>query len=553
MNLGGGIRQLPSRRRGANPNTLIGGVVNTGLNSIGCPRLNPTQEIDDVTDLTVDRRRREQLLSLAQEKEAELPELIITDTLITLFGPEELKRVAVVQVDKPEASGVNSVNDPRMGPTDENTLCATCHKDVHECPGHLGYIRLNVPIYHPFFLRTILRVLNSVCTCCSCPYLTRKELQERDVLEYTGVERLKLIEDLSKNIQCRRPEQEGVSKCNMKPIFIPSKSKEMGKVMYTYDKKNKTQLHEMSIDHVEKILRGISDEDAQTLMFENEVRPEFMIMRNFPVIPPNTRPIIYRDGVTWPDDLTNMYIDILKHNKAIPLQTLEAEREKKIRAMVFAIQHFIDNTDGKYSQGGRKDMLSIKQRIGSKKGVIRGFIMGKRVNYSGRTPISPDPSLRFGQIRIPAVWAYLLTVPVVIRSYNIKAFQDIIDISLSKGLPIPISYYTPGSGKLKGRKLQVTSELFKAQRLRDGDKIDRWLQDGDYIVGNRNPTLHKQGFMGFEVVLGAPLTIGLHISYTTPMNADFKINTPLKSTGGRPQGYENTLRGKRWKSHRVVK
>ncbi|QIN54377.1 DNA-directed RNA polymerase RPB1 [Cedratvirus kamchatka] len=503
----GALRRLPVRRSGANVVTQTAKV----LTPEACP---PPSE-------------KPMVYPPFQGRE-DIPEVMITDTLITLFGYDELVKNSVAEVNIAAPQGLHSVNDPRLGVNDETKVCATCHFGRNECPGHLGYIKLSTPVYHPYFIRIIIRVFNCICTCCSCLYIPIEELRERGILEFTGINRLKAIEKASTGLRCRTHGDEQTA-CNQRPEFLIKESKEKERILYTIKKKKargqakegKGAVREISITEADKILRAITPETAQALMFENGVRPENMILRAFPVIPPNSRPVIYKDSTIWYDDLTKMYMDIINHNLALQSTNSETERKKQIHSLNFSIKHFIDNTDGKYSHTGRKDMQSIHQRIIGKKGVLKGFLMGKRVNYSARTPISPDPTLKFGQLRIPRIWASTLTVKVTIRSYNLKHFQDIIDKSLQYGLPVPISYLEPGYGKKKGQKVKADENLFRKVRLYDGDVIHRWLQNGDFVIGNRNPTLHKQGFMGFEVVLGDPLTVGLHLSYTTPMNADF--------------------------------
>lgn len=504
----GALRRLPVRRTGAN---VVPQTAKVLTQETACPLSEKPMTYPPF-----------------QERE-DIPEVLITDTFITLFGYDELVKNSVAEVNVAAPQGLHSVNDPRLGVTEETKVCATCHYGRNECPGHLGYIKLSTPVYHPYFIRTIIRVFNCICTCCSCLYIPIEKLREDGILEFTGINRLKAIEKASTGLRCRTHADEQTA-CNQRPEFLIKESKEQEKIFYVLKKQRargqpktegKGNKREMSIAEAEKILRAITPETAQALMFENGVRPESMILRAFPVIPPNSRPVIYKDGTIWYDDLTKMYMDIINHNLAVQSTTSETERKEKINSLNFAIKHFIDNTDGKYSHAGRKDMQSIHQRIIGKTGVIKKSLMGKRVNFSARTPISPDPTLKFGQIRIPRIWASTLTVQVTIRSYNLKHFQDIIDEALKIGAPVPISYLVPGYGKKKGQKVKADDNLFRKVRLRDGDVIHRWLQDGDFVIANRNPTLHKQGFMGFEVVLGDPLTVGLHLSYTTPMNADF--------------------------------
>lgn len=519
---------LPKRVHSANPDTLIGGVVNTNLNSAGCPCIDPDKTYDN---LVLTRRRKQELISYARESKEEYPQVVITDVFIFLAGPEDIEKNSVAEINSPETDPreVGGVNDSRLGVNNQNSICGTCHYTSTECPGHLGHINLAFPVYHPYYLRVIIRVLNSICLCCSCLYIPVEKLREDGFFNLTGVNRLKAIEKESSSLRCRTS-VEG-SECTARPIFNISKSKEQGKIMYTTKKKKKggettseNKPRELPIEKVEEILKAISTEDAEALMFENGVRPESMILRKLIVIPTNARPPIYKDGMIWQDDFTNLYKEIIKTNNS--LKDLgkfgrEAEREDKIERLTNSIKSLIDNSDGKYSQGKQKDMQNIQSRVSGKKGVFRGYLGGKRVDFSARTVISPDPSLKFGQIRIPRIWQSQLTVKVRIHNYNRNAWQEKINTCLKDNEPVPISYYIPAHGKYKKQKIKTDQNILSKVVLRDGDVIYRWLQDGDYIAANRNPTLHRQGFMGSEVVLNDSLTIGLHISLTTPYNADF--------------------------------
>ena len=245
-----------------------------------------------------------------------------------------------------------------------------------------------------------------------------------------------------------------------------------------------------------------------------------MILRAFPVIPPIARPPVIQEGIVMYDHLTYMYIQIIKDNKQLEADRDEKSRQDTLGRLYFHVSHFIDNTDGAWSGGRQGEYKSIKQRIQGKEEAIRGLLMGKRVDYAARTVISPDPSLRFGQIRVPKVMAPTLRVPVVITSYNKQEMQDLLRAG-------QISYITAGRGRYKGRRRKIMEDM-KEIDLQLEDKVERWLRNGDFIIFNRQPTIHKQGIMGYEVVLGDELTIGLHLSYTTPHNADFFIQEKLR-------------------------
>lgn len=470
-------------------------------------------------DITVTRREKQELLAQALRSEEALPTLIIEGSLITIFSYEELADIAVCKVNNPASNGPNTVNDTRMGVIEDTKLCATCHKDNVECPGHLGYIEFVYPMYHPLFLRTIVQVLTCVCNSCGGLLLTRQEMKDKGILLASGQRRLQMLEKECKGLLCRHKPEEGSKECRPNPEYLVAKLKDSKQIMYKIPAPRGTKKEEestRSVTDVEKILNAISDEDAALMGFSNGAHPRRLIMRAIPVIPPNTRPPAIRDGVIWPNPITTMYIEIIKINTALADPKLkEKDRVDKMTDLFFHIEHLIDNTDGKYAPQQNKAFESIKQLVQGKEAIIRGLLMGKRVNFSARTVLSPDPNVKFGQIRIPKAMASTLTQNVTINQYNLGSMTKL----LRDGR---ITHITPGSGTLKGRRIQVNDTQRKEYALQLGDKVDRWLQNGDYLLFNRQPTLHRYGMIGVEVVLGDQLTIGLHMSYTTPLNADFK-------------------------------
>lgn len=520
--LGGGLATI---RRGRGKGKTTGATLIPVAGPNPCPGMNVVAPIPDLNQ-HVTTQQRQQMLAQAQQREEELPTLVIERSFITLYSYEELKQLAVCSVTNTESEGMNSINDPRMGVTRNNMLCASCHKDNIECPGHLGMIEFHkrYPLYHPMFMRDIIRVLTCVCNSCGGLLLTSDEIKERKLDRYSGVRRLELLEAACEGLQCRTerfpkdyPRPAGVMRCLPNPTYIASKLKDTHQICYQYKGREKREKKDScdvkQILEVAEILRAISPEDAELMGFKNGSHPSRMILRALPVIPPIARPPVIQNGEEMIDDLTQMYIHIIRLKIKLEQDRDETERKDTIAQLFRYVSHFIDNTDGTMGQGRHKVYKSIKERIQGKEEAIRGSLMGKRVNYSGRTVISPDPSLKFGQMRIPKAMAPVLTVNVVVAQFNRKEMQDL----LAEG---KITYITPIGGKFPGRRRQVL-ESNRNMILQLGDKVERWLRNGDYILFNRQPTIHKQGIMGYEVVLGDELTIGLHLSYTTPHNADF--------------------------------
>lgn len=466
----------------------------------------------DLFGVPVTYKERDIIAEKSIKHRRKLPVLAITDVTFTIMTHEELERESVFEVKNKEQSGLFSVNDPRGGIVDQHVSCVTCQKDYLECSGHLGMLRLYQPIVHPMMRKELIHVLNSVCASCGSLLLPVETLRAKKVFELVGSARLKQISKLSEKVPCRRnvDEVEGVAPCIQNPIY----KLENGNIVYTRDEKSKSMSIILSIESIETILDSISQEDALTLGFEGKSHPRRFIMRSLPIIPLCARAPVVQEGMVLPDDLTSMYIDITGLNLKIGRSDItEEERKAMISNLIYKIEHLYNNTDGKYTALKKNPYQSIQERIQGKEALIRKALMGKRVNYSARAVIDPDPTLKFGQIRIPRVMAPYLTQHEIVGPENIRKLTAL----LRKG---QITYITPVSGKFEGKKIRVNKKIQEEQSLKFGDEVDRWLENGDWVVYNRQPTLHKQGMMGYEVVLGDGLTTGLHLGYTKQHNAD---------------------------------
>lgn len=184
------------------------------------------------------------------------------------------------------------------------------------------------------------------------------------------------------------------------------------------------------------------------------------------------------------------------------------------------LSHLKRLTNGTDESIEGRTVKGIKQLLQGKEGILRFNVQSKRVNFSARSVASADPTLKFGQIRVPYVISKYLTQPVRVAAYNQSQLQQL----LQEG---KINYITPAKTSSTDRMIKK-DERFRVQpvhieryQLQIGDVVERWLQNGDYVVFNRQPTLHKQSMMGAEVVIGSDLTIGASLSYTTPLNLDF--------------------------------
>ena len=167
------------------------------------------------------------------------------------------------------------------------------------------------------------------------------------------------------------------------------------------------------------------------------------------------------------------------------------------------------------AQRGGRPLKSIQQRLGSKEGRIRYNLQGKRVEFSARSVITPDPNISIAELGVPTRIAMNLTVPERVTNYNRDKLYKLVQNGTS-------TY--PGAKTLvrkDGRTISLAHVNTKEIVLYNGDLVNRHLMDGDMVLFNRQPTLHRMSMMGHRVRVLPFNTFRLNVSVTSPYNADF--------------------------------
>ena len=480
--------------------------------------------------------------------EDELPLLEVREVFLSIATLEEMEKQAVVEINNTSLTDPNGPNDLRMGVVDNSNKCATCGFNEFGCHGHYGIIRLNRPIPHPLAVRQIIAVLRSVCNTCGKLLLDEDYIRTSGLLRFQGSQRLNLIEEAAVKVGfCTHSNDVPgavIQSCRDNPKYITTNLKGTNLIQYVVKRDPEQKLSEKNtrkivlpittVDLPERldglahppgvleILDSISDHDAQLLGFSNGSHPRNMVLKALWVIPPYIRAPIRTDEDVKPHPMTKLYIDIVSSNHILgeelrkiqsrdPQASMIAlmEAEKNIFTCYLDLINSKENVATMGTQAG-----SIQPMIQGKKAIIRSGLMSKRANFSGRTVIDPDPSLKFGEIRIPEAMAPELTVPIQVANYN----HDSLLTLLRAGR---VAYVEHGSGPLRGQRIKITEQNKDTKDLKIGDIVHRWLQNDDVVLANRQPTLHKQGFVAFRARLSLLLSIGLNLSYTTPFNADF--------------------------------
>jgi DNA-directed RNA polymerase I subunit RPA1 len=180
---------------------------------------------------------------------------------------------------------------------------------------------------------------------------------------------------------------------------------------------------------------------------------------------------------------------------------------------------------------GKKNEDGIKQKLEKKEGLFRKNMMGKRVNFAARSVISPDPNIETNEIGVPPVFAKKLTYPEPVTSHNFKEMQQAVINGVDKwpgaaaienenGQVISLRMKTPDERLALANQLLASSSS-SASGARN-KKVHRHLTNGDVVLMNRQPTLHKPSIMGHRArVLPGEKTIRMHYANCNTYNADF--------------------------------
>lgn len=202
-----------------------------------------------------------------------------------------------------------------------------------------------------------------------------------------------------------------------------------------------------------------------------------------------------------------------------------AELQEWVNALIDTSKNPIQGAAAKRNEDG------IKQKLEKKDGLFRKNMMGKRVNYAARSVISPDPNIETNEIGVPPVFARKLTYPEPVTSHNFRDMQQAVINGVNKW-PGAVAIEDENGQILNLRNKSVDSRISLANqllaptnanstRLRN-KKVHRHLTNGDVVLMNRQPTLHKPSIMGHRVrVLPGEKTIRMHYANCNTYNADF--------------------------------
>jgi DNA-directed RNA polymerase II subunit RPB1 len=439
--------------------------------------------------------------------------------------------------------------DLRMGTCDPYLNCTTCGLNYLECPGHFGHIELAEPVFHYGFLDHLKSLLQCVCTKCSNILIEKSDAHFKKAMLKRSEARFKEIRNLTKNISfcwnCGTPVPKIRKEINASKISISLiLEREVGSQLQD-DKTGeiiegtKKILEVLTPRDCYNILRNVSDIDCTLLGFNpKSARPEDLIISRFPVPPVIIRPtskIDFLASSTMEDSLTLKISDIVTSNQRLRAQLDKETIENDIQnysntahaLLQYQVATFFDNESISLPRSEFKTgnpTKSISDRIKGKAGRVRSNLMGKRVDFSGRSVITPDPYINIDQLGVPKKIAMELTIPEEVTPFNIKYLTGLVkngrDIYPGANFVLRVNYR---DGKTEVQKIDLKYRK-KAIRLNIGDVVERHSINGDYVLFNRQPTLHKPSMMAHQIhVLDRDdaNTFRVNVSACKPYGADF--------------------------------
>ena len=439
-----------------------------------------------------------------------------------LMSPDEVRKVSVTKIitaDTYDEDGYpidRGLMDSRLGVVDPGLRCRTCGARAGDCPGHFGHVELARPVIHVGYVDTIYNCLRSMCRKCGRILLPEAKLDghRKRIAEMrkTGRKWWEIANDIVRSTTSL----EKCPYCGEKQLTL-----KFEKPAAFVEGKNR-----LTPSDVRERLERLTDEDALLLGVDPKTaRPEWMILTVLPVPPVTVRPsITLETGVRSEDDLTHKLVDIIRINQRLS-ENIEAGAPHLIvedlwELLQYHITTYFDNgvsgiPPARHRSG--RVLRTLAQRLRGKEGRFRGNLSGKRVDFSARTVVSPDPNISINEIGVPEYIARTLTIPVRVTEHNVEDLRNLVrrGPELYPGTNCIVSQ----DGKRYDLRYADREEL--AKTVEPGFIVERHLMNGDILLFNRQPSLHRMSIMAHEVRVLPGHTFRVNLSVCPPYNADF--------------------------------
>jgi len=444
-----------------------------------------------------------------------------------ILSPDLIREMSVAEIQNPDTYDEDGmpvpggVMDPRLGTLEPGQRCKTCGNTYLNCPGHFGHIELPAPVIHVGFVKHIYNLLKATCRSCGRILLT-----DEDIRDYRAK-----IEEMKRSGKTSREIYYKILQKAMSTTTCPHCDEHQLRI----ELEKPTTFIEMTDEGPRRLtphavrarLERIPDEDLELLDVDPKVaRPEWMVLTVLPVPPVYVRPsITLESGFRSEDDLTHKLVDILRVAQRLKENINAGSPSPVIIELADLLQYHVTTYLNNEVPGvapathrSGRPLKTLAQRLKGKEGRFRLNLSGKRVDFSARTVISPDPNISIDEVGVPLDIAMQLTVPEKVTEWNIERLRQYIKNGPDK---YPGARYVirPDGKRIRLKFAQDLDEV--ANALEPGYIVERHLIDGDIVLFNRQPSLHRMSIMAHRVRVLPYKTFRLNLCVCTPYNADF--------------------------------
>ncbi len=444
-----------------------------------------------------------------------------------LLSPKEIRTMSVRKIiwaDTYDDDGFpypQGLMDLNLGVIDPGLRCKTCDQKASECPGHFGHIELAKPVIHVGYTRLIRKLLRATCRNCSRLLLSPEEIEKVVGTEDELTGDVLSEKDIKKERLCPHCGEQQLKINFEKPTTFSEVLVEEGKKVE----------HKLTPADIRARLEKIPDEDLRHLGINPDVaRPEWTILTVLPVPPVTMRPsIILENGQRSEDDLTHKLVDIIRINQRFK-ENQDAGAPQLIiedlwELLQYHVTTYLDNEvagcpPARHRSG--RPLKTLSQRLKGKDGRFRGSLSGKRVNFSARTVISPDPNLSVTEVGIPLAVANEMSIPVHVTPYNMEDLKQLVrngpvrrNLTDACGANYVIR---PDKRRLRLAESNLDTVV---DMIEPGWTVERQIRNGDIVLFNRQPSLHRMSIMAHRVRVMDGRTFRLNPAVCPPYNADF--------------------------------
>jgi len=460
-------------------------------------------------------------------QQEELIHKVVDEISFGLISPKDLRKQSVVEIQTPDtydedgAPITAGLMDGRLGTLEPRQRCKTCGNTAIRCPGHFGHIELAVPIVHIEFTKIIFDLLKATCRSCGRILLSEDAAKKARARIERYNELLGTIPDeVYKEIMTE-------IKAKQCPYCASAQYKITFEKPTKFIEQTETGSEPLTPSMIRERLERVSDEDLEILGFNPKVaRPEWMVLQVLPVPPVYVRPsITLESGIRSEDDLTHKLVDIIRINQRLKENMEAGAPTLIIQDLSELLQYHVTTYFNNEASGipparhrSGRALKTLSQRLKGKEGRFRSNLSGKRVDFSARTVISPDPNLDINEVGVPVDVAMRLSVPEKVTAWNIDELKKLV-INGPESYPGALYIIRPDGKRIRLEFVVDRTKIAEAVEL--GFVVERHLKNGDIAIFNRQPSLHRMSIMAHYVRVLPYKTFRLHLCVCPPYNADF--------------------------------